>query len=452
MAILKARLSSLPRLSSALSRIATRASVFAAVLVAYLCIASLGQRFHGNAGTLVGDEPRYIAYAEQLMLFLIRGGNHTFNTETTLYSGPGYPMFLTPLLFLGFNFAALKLANAVLATAGCFFIYRCLSSFLREPLALGLAVLTVLHPKLIWHSSMILTETYAFFLGSLFCYAVLIGPWRNSRFSWILPAIVLSQLILTKVLFAYVVVLLVFILVGLKLFMRRRSLSHHILTCIGGLALCTPFLVHTYNATGRPFYWLWSGGSNLYWMSTPCTHEYGDWMGAALDQLIQRSDEFDVEFVYENHRDFFETLPKDDLIETDLMFKRQAVRNTLDHPFKFGLNVGANILRIFTDHPNTYDDESPRWTIWIDFLVGIPLLLATIAGSILAVTNVPRIPNDELLVLLTCVGFIAGLAPLASFGRMLIPALPMLIVSLGYVFKAFAAAHHREPVAHIQSA
>lgn len=409
--------------------------IFLGALVVYLLFCWQGQRFHGNAGKFVGDEATYVLYAQELITWAATFGGHEFDTDITMYSGPGFPLYLVPWMLLGFGFNAIKLLNAFLIVGGSIFLFGALKTFLQDRAALLISVLTILHPKLIWHSSMILTEPYAFFLSAVLCWLLLRPNRERSKYSWILTAFVLSQIILTKVLFAYVAVVLIVTFGILRFLTDRKNAMEPMLTCAAALFFCLPFLAHTYTETGKLFYWLHSGGTNLYWMSTPHEDELGDWMGDNLEGLRQRAAEGHVDFVFDNHKDFFQALPTDDAVARDLMFKRAGWENIVSHPAKFGSNVLANVCRIFTDHPNTFENRDLKLVGIVDVVVGVPLLLGTVVFSIVSALNFRQFPTPMLLIFLLFLVFVAGLSLLASFGRMIVPVIPMLVVWMSYTWK-----------------
>ena len=55
---------------------------------------------------------------------------------------------------------------------------------------------------------------------------------------------------------------------------RQRTGAAILLTAF---VVLSPYALYTWRLTGRVFYWANSGGTTLYWMSTPFEGEYGDW-------------------------------------------------------------------------------------------------------------------------------------------------------------------------------
>jgi hypothetical protein len=66
---------------------------------------------------------------------------------------------------------------------------------------------------------------------------------------------------------------------SLFLWILHRNLNHKkgFVIILIAFAITLPWLIYTYDLTGRIFYWTSVGGNNLYWLTSPHKNEYGNW-------------------------------------------------------------------------------------------------------------------------------------------------------------------------------
>jgi hypothetical protein len=163
---------------------------------------------------------------------------------------------------------------------------------------------------------------------------------------------------------------------------------------ITGIALLTtaPYLLYTFNLTGRLFYW-GMGSDSLYWMSSPDKNEYGDW----TQQLVLNPTIYANYNIYgadslllANHQKDFDELDKYKGIERDDLFKELAIRNIKAHPVKYAQNVVYNMGRLLFNYPYSQAIQKPKYLVI--FPINGILLTLMLFSLIPTVINWKRIP------------------------------------------------------------
>ncbi|MDP3013226.1 MAG: hypothetical protein Q8M92_03225, partial [Candidatus Subteraquimicrobiales bacterium] len=130
-------------------------------------------------------------------------------------------------------------------------------------------------------------------------------------------------------------------------------------------ATVTPYLLYTYNLTGRLFYWGNSGGNSLYWMSTPYENEYGSWNNETLTANKVDGDIAGTTTLLKlTHQKDIDEVLKYKGAEKDDAYKKIAINNIKTHPKKYIKNIIANISRGLFGFPGTYTYQRPLLKIW----------------------------------------------------------------------------------------
>lgn len=375
---------------------------------------------------LVRDEVRYWGFADNLL----HGHFHFKEGDNFLWSGPGYPVVLMPFVALDAPLILPKLLNAVLyyIAMGLFFQLAGLY-FSRKKAWLATLVMVAYYVPWVECFSDIMTEslTICLMIGTtyLFCRNM-----RQGRLDWrdmLAPGVLLMWLMLTKVLFGYVV-LATLLLLGAGYLLRGREVK------VGGslrffalgMAFCLPYLLYTYSLTGKVFYWGNSGGTQLYWMSSPYPDELGDWHVASL---------LEHPSLETNHRAFFASIQDLDPVAKDDAFKRKALENIRQHPAKFVKNWAMNVTRTLFSHPLSF--LKPSLGV---FKYVIPHAFLLVLGAFFAWPTIRRHrlwPTEMLVLLVFCGIYLAGTSLLASYARFFFPVVPILVLWLGYGLDRF---------------
>ena len=390
---------------------------------------------------LVRDEVRYWGFADNLL----HGHFHDKGGDNFLWSGPGYPVVLMPFVALDAPLVLPKLFNAVLyyVAMGLFFHLACLY-FTRKKAWLATLVMVAYYVPWVECFGDIMTEslTMCLMIGTAYAFC---RNMQQGRLGWrdmVLPGVLLMWLMLTKVLFGYVVLLALLALTGWY-FLRGREAkvggSARFLAL--GLAFCLPYLLYTFSLTGKLFYWGNSGGMQLYWMSSPFPDELGDWHVYSLKEHPS---------LETNHRAFFDSLEGLDPVAKDEAFKRKALENIRQHPAKFVKNWAMNITRTLFSHPLSF--LKPSLGV---FKYVFPHAFLLVLGAFFFWPTLRRHrlwPTELLVLLFFCGVYLAGTSLLASYARFFFPVVPILVIWLGYGLDRFVkvrwdAAAHKEVAA-----
>jgi hypothetical protein len=181
------------------------------------------------------------------------------------------------------------------------------------------------------------------------------------------------------------------------------------------LALCVPWLAYTYTKTDRLFVWGNSGSLSLYWMASPYEGDVGDWQQAHL--VFTDPD-------LRQHRSFFEGLRGLTLAEQNTEIEREAVRNIVRHPTKYGENVVANVSRMLFNAPYSRTQQQTN-----DVFYALPNALL-VGAVVLCLVVLPRRralpPETGIFVLLGAVAFTLHTL-VAAYPRMLAPIVPLIV-------------------------
>jgi 4-amino-4-deoxy-L-arabinose transferase-like glycosyltransferase len=269
------------------------------------------------------DAGRYIWFAENLTR-----GYYSPDTDINLWSGPGYPLLLTTVAAAENPFSAGAALNVGLMLGAVLYFYYTARRYIGGRYAAVAAYVLGLWPPAIRMIPLVMTEPLAVFLVCGFAFH-LSGSRREGRLRWghiIGAAAFLGYLALTRVIFGYVIPVVLLAVLVFYLASRRRALLRDVLVCCMALVVCLPYLYYTYSLTGKVYYWGNSGGMSLYWMSSPYDRELGDWhhMRAALTDPDLAS----------GHSAFFAELGGLSAIEKDEALKQKAIENIKAHPAK----------------------------------------------------------------------------------------------------------------------
>jgi hypothetical protein len=210
--------------------------------------------------------------------------------------------------------------------------------------------------------------------------------------------------VLTKIVFGYVLLVLLAISVLIFLIKKTNSKKQLVLILLMAFLVNIPYLIYTYSITHKLFYWGNSGGMSLYWMSTPFEGEFGDWNNSNFtadygqEPLTQLST---AAMFAKNHQKDLNYINQFVGVEKDDAFKRIAIANIKSHPLKYVRNCVANLGRLFFGFPTSYSYQKDKTLIrlppnclivtlfiicliptFLNFKKKIPIILKFILGII----------------------------------------------------------------------
>ena len=288
-------------------------------------------KFHSDV--MEGDEGRYLFFAQNLL----HGFYSPLVPDINLWNGPGYPIILIPFVALHLPLIWITLMNAVFYYLSIIFLFKALQLIVTFRKALMFSLFWACFYNSYQKIPRILTETFVLLLMTLLIFCIVNAFNNRSKNYLFLSGFSIGYIVLTKVIFGYV---LMFMLIGSGLLwiINRNAANNRkgLFIMLIAFATAAPYLIYTYHLTGRVFYWSNSGGASLYWMSTPYKGEFGDYRGG--------------EYV-EGHRKDFERIAILKGVERDDALKRIAFNNIKAYPFKYAQNCIANIGRMFFNFP-----------------------------------------------------------------------------------------------------
>jgi 4-amino-4-deoxy-L-arabinose transferase-like glycosyltransferase len=314
---------------------------------------------------MVGDEVRYLGFA----MNILHGFYSPPAPDIYLTNGPGYPILIVPFLALNLPLVCITIMNALFYYFSLILVYKALQQFVSIRISLMISLFWAFNINAYQALQYIIAETFTLFLISLIVYNI-VKAFNTDNSSGkkkytFLSGFLIGYLVLTKVIFGYV---LLFMLAGSVLLwiFNRRSINHGkgVIILIIALATNVPYLVYTHHLTGKMFYWSSVGGNNLYWMSSPFKSEYGDWFHfekyatdslSAANQLPPAKEPF-----ISNHQKDYIEIDNYKGIARDDVFKKMAVNNIKSYPLKFVQNCFCNVGRMFFNFPWSYEAQSPR--------------------------------------------------------------------------------------------
>jgi 4-amino-4-deoxy-L-arabinose transferase-like glycosyltransferase len=268
----------------------------------------------------------------------------------------------------------------------------------------------------------LITETFVVFLVSALVFAIIKSSQNGSFFNYLLIGVCLGALSLVKVLFGTVIpiALLLLLLLGEKK-------KYFTVTGIAWLIVVLPWLFYTQQLTSKSLYWANSGGMSLYWMSSPALNEYGDWNNETFtancnNPLSDCNAAYFEEYHLEDMSRIRSLLP----LEKDEVYKEIALKNIMNHPFKYAKNIGFNWSRMLFGTPFSYTEFKLK-TI-IRFPTGVLSLIALIFCSIQILNRWKKEEDGAKFLWLVLVFYLGASSVVSAYPRMFNVIIPILLV------------------------
>ena len=391
------------------------------------------------------DEWRYVYYAQQLLQ-----GKYSAPHSVFLWNGPGYPLLLAPFLAIGVPFVVLKMFNAFFLYFSLVYFYKSLIKFFSESFSLLITISLGSYWPAYEMLPYLMTEPFIIFLITLllwFSVNLFQSP-NPTKFTIAITAVFLAVIALTKVIFGYVILVMLLVM-AIWLFIKRHA-SLIVATKVFALSLifCLPYLIYTYQISGKVFYWSNAGGMQLYWMTTPFKNEFGDWINFTSPvskyedaNEIFRSRHGKIISELYNYPNLFEPLSQEDLIAKsnvyqDTGFKKYAMANIKNHPGKFLKNWLANISRMLFDLPYSYKTQNFKFLKYA--IPNIPLLIILLFGLSRIIVRRQGLPfSIRLLIVFTFI-YLSGSSLLSAYARQFYIIIPILAFWVAFIIAPYA--------------
>lgn len=386
---------------------------------------------------LTGDEYRYVYFADNLL----NGFYSPPAPYVDIPNGPGYPIILIPFRLLHLPLVSMKLMNALFHYLAVVFLFKSLTKVVSFRKALIFSLFLGCYYIAFKFMTFILTEIFTFFLISLLAY-LLVQAFNSgkTRKYVVLSGFIMGFIALTKVIFGYV--LLCMLLGTLVLWIINRNLNHKkgLVIILIAFATTLPYLIYTYNLTGRAFYWTSVGGNNLYWLTSPHKNEYGNWYsdirtGADSASQVHEDLEFftpgGIDSMEQHHRADYIEINKYTGVERDDAYKKLTIRNIKAHPVKYLENCMSNIGRMLFDYPISFFPQTPG------LLLRLPpngmIALLALFCLVPTVLNWRRIVYPLRYIFLFALLYFGGNVLGSADIRMSILIAPMLLLWIAYI-------------------
>lgn len=364
-----------------------------------------------------------------------------------LVNGPLYPLLLAFFKGLGFSVKACIYLNAFFLYFGFTFFFKTITQFVSFTRGMiATYVLVFIDPFLFYWGAKLYSEPLAILWVSLLLYYSL-QLFKNPKSNTIFKvAVILTFLILTRVIFAYVTV--VFLVIGLIGMIFLKHEFYKKLSKIGVLSLlfCLPYLIFTYSITDKFFYWSSNGGLLLYWTASPYEEDMGEWHTlhinhdhfaarynsfSGLDSLYLRNvNEVIINKINNNHKAFAESLSGKNILESDDALKEKALSNIREHPKAFFKNWLLNIGRLLVGIPHAIYHKPPFSPVFtLINTVKSSFLICFLFMSVILFFGRPIVQNLYLFwILILLIIYLGGQSILSvQSQRFMLPIYPLIL-------------------------
>jgi hypothetical protein len=375
----------------------------------------------------IEDECRYISFAENLL----NGFYSPPAPNINLWSGPGFPIILMPLVSLHAERSILILLNVLISIGVIVVMFKTAILFLSQSKALIISLIWSLYYPHYQEIFTVLTEPFTTLLLISFAYFITKYVHNRKKLAGLYSGVIFGFLVLTKVIFSYVLILLLFILMVFYLFrLNRKLMGQLIYVWIIAFSITLPYQLYTYHLTGKIYYFANSGGSSLYFMTSPYLGEFGEWNNTTFTANCGFSAEVpcNAEKFKKNHSSFFEYLKKLDPISADEEFKKRSLQNIIAHPVKYLKNYINNFSRMLFNIPNSYFYQREQTILRI--LPNSFVFVFMVLGIIYSLMKYQRLPNSVLIIIIFVLSYLSIQLLVSSYPRHFNVIVPLILIWL----------------------
>jgi hypothetical protein len=401
---------------------------------------------------LSGDETRHVGYAQNLL----HGYYSNPGMDLSLEVGPGYPLFIFFFLALHIPLIFDNLMNEVFVYLAVVLLFKALEQFVSFRSALICGLFLACYCNAYEYMALLYSESFTLFLVSLIIFLVtksFIPGNLKSKENIFFAGVSLGILALTKIIFGYVIVC---VLAGTAVLwlLNKKSINYRKSFFILLISLITtiPYLIYTYHLTNRLLYWGTSGGTNLYWMSTPYEGEYGNWIfipqfPSANTKVVTQNETLNTlnietrnnyipgseDSIKTHHEKDFEEIYKYTGVKRDDAYKKYVLANITSHPLKYIENCVSNIGRMFFNYPYSYTYQKPGTLLRLPFngIIAV-LMLFCIIPTLL---NWRRLNFAIHFILFIVLFYLGGSIFGSAETRMFTVIVPMLLFWIAYILQ-----------------
>lgn len=320
---------------------------FFPLLFLYVALAAFGHR-----NEMEGDEGRYFMFAQNLAQ-----GFYSPREGLNLWNGPGYPLVLVPFVWLKTPLVLPVMMNGVFQYASVVFFYKALRLLVDKPFSLFFSLVWAFYYVAFKELAWLYTEPLSSCLMAGFLYFFLRsisdapGKWDT-----MIAGLCMGYLALTKIIFGYVVVSMLIVSLIILGMRRNNFLKKNLLIWLIAFLVNLPYLLYTFQLTGKPLYWANSGGMSFYWASTPVEGEFGDWNDDHFTAYCgyDSTQPCNASLFAAHHQADYERIYQLEGVARDDAFRKKALENIRIYPVKYVKNCIANAGRLFFGIPFSY--------------------------------------------------------------------------------------------------
>jgi len=372
-----------------------------------------------------------------------------------LLNGPLYPLILAIFKGIGFSVKASIYLNAIFLYVAFTFFFKSANLFLSQKKALIITyVLVFIDPFLFYWGAKLYSEPLAILWVCALMYLLInyFNAPKKKLLYW--AALLFCLLALTRVIFAYV--LIIFIPIGLLGFYFFKKGYFKAISKLGGYGILflIPYLIFTYSITNKVFFLSGNGGLLLYWTSSPYKADMGEWHTmqinhdhfaarynsfSGLDSLyLRKVNQVIIDQINSDHSEFVKSLSlTKDLVEYDDALKSKAIENIKNHPTSFLTNWILNTGRLLVGIPHAMYHKppfSPFFTLVNTIKSSFVLCFFLVAVG-LFIRNFSFNHVHLVWMLLLLVIYLTGQSILAvQSQRFLLPIYPLIIMFIALSF------------------
>ncbi len=382
----------------------------------------------------IGDESRFIFFAQNL----VHGFYSPPYPHIVLTSGPGYPIILMPFIVLHLPKVYMVLINPVLHYFSIILLFKSLQKIVSFRKTIIFSFFWACYCVAYQNMNRVAYESFTIFLISLLIFFLIKAfdpsiSIKTKKYIY-LAGFTIGYIALTKVIFCYVLVLMFF--GTFFLWIRNRNVINYrrtILMILIAFIIIVPYLIYTYNFTGRVFY-LGNASDNLYWMSTPYEGEFGDWKGQLS---TENTDNFNYNIpgagdtLKAHHQKDYDEIYKLKGLEQDDALKKIAFNNIKSYPLKYAQNIFYNIGRIIFDYPFSYAIQQPKH-LFVFIFNGIILTL-TFLCLLPTFMKWQKVIFSIKFMLFFVLLYLAASSLISSETRMLATVVPILLFWIAFI-------------------
>ena len=379
--------------------------------------------------------------------------------DTYLFKdGPFYPFVLSILRFFGFPLIACIYFNAFFIYLSSIYFFKSLNFFLNKKYSLIFCyLLFFIDPFLFYWSTKLYTEPLSIFLVCLFIFS-LVSYFNNKKSNKYLyiTSITFGLLSLTRVIFAYVSISL-FLIFLFKFFITSDKINAKKFLKISSFSILfiIPYLLFTFSITGKKFFLSSTGGSLIYWTSSPYKTDLGEWHVFNMDDLkdhlayrynyvtgvdstLQKTvNDKIIEKIKNDHKNLINSLVGYNQIERDSILKNKAYANIKENPISFLKNWVLNAGRLLIGYPHALYFKPPYSPLLsLLNILKSSLVLFIFLGSLLFLLFKNK--DDKILkyFMIIAIIYLGGQSLLAvQSQRFLLPIYPFLFYIISMTYK-----------------